>query len=82
MVASYSLKHLTYTLRVLFGLCLILAKQLNEVAYFLVPWNWHMNNPESYVQEAIVSGLICLNHFLVVAVNVIVKHLHHAHDET
>ena len=29
-----------------------------------------MNNPKSYVQEATVSDSICLNHLLVVAINV------------
>ena len=82
MVANSSLKRLTYALRVSFGLCLILAKRLNGVAYFLTPWNWHINNPESCVQEVTVSGSICLNHFLVVAINVTAKHLHRAHDET
>ena len=34
-----------------------------------------MNNPESCVQEVTVSGSICQNHFLVVAVSVTVKHV-------
>ena len=41
-----------------------------------------MNNPKSCVQEVIVSGSICLNHFLAVAVNVTAKHRHRARDET
>ena len=82
MVANSSLKCLTYALRVSFGSHLMLAKRLNEVAYFLAPWNWRINNSESCVQEVTVLGLICRNHFLVVAVKVTAKLLHHARDET
>ena len=82
IVANSSLKHLTYTLRVSFSPCLILVKWLNGVAYFLAPWNWCMNSPESCIQEVIVLGSICLNHFLVAADSVTAKHLHHACDET
>ena len=60
----------------------MLAKRLNGVAYFLAPWNWLINNPESSVQEATVTGSICLNHFLAVDVDVTAKHLHCARDET
>ena len=76
------MKHLTYALSVSFGPYLMLAKRLKGVAYFLAPWNWRINNPKSWVQEATISGSICLNHFLVVAVNVTVNHLHRARDET
>ena len=41
-----------------------------------------MNNPESCVQEATVSGSICLNHFLAIAVNMTAKHQHRASNET
>ena len=82
MVANSSLKRLTYALSVSFDPYLMLAKQLSGVAYFLAPWNWRINNPESCVQEVTVFGLICLNHFLAVAVNVTTKHLHRALDET
>ena len=82
IIANSSLKHLTYALSVLFGRCLILAKRLSRVAYFLAPQNWCMNNPESCVQGVMVLGLICLNHFLVVAVSVMAEHLHLACDGT
>ena len=82
MVASSSLKRVTYALNVSFGPCLMLANQLNGVAYFLAPWNWRINNPESCVQEVTVLGLIFLNHFLAMAINVTVKHLHRARNET
>ena len=82
MVASSSLKRLMYSLRVSFGPYLMLAKRLNGLAYFLAPWNWCINNLENCVQEATVSGSICLNYFLAVVVNVTTKHLHRARDET
>ena len=82
MVANSSLKPLTYALSVSFDPCLMLAKQLRGVTYFLAPWNWSINSPKSYVQEATVSGSMCLNHFLAVVVNVTAKHLHRARDET
>ena len=82
MVANSSLKRLTYTLSVLLDPYLMLAMLLKGVVYFLAPWNWRMNDPESCVQEAIVSGLICLNHFLAVVVNVTAKYRHWALDET
>ena len=82
MVASSSLKRLMYALSVSFIPYLILAKRFRGVAYFLAPWNWRMNNPESCVQEVTVSGSICWNHFLVVAVSMTVKHLHSARDDT
>ena len=82
MVTNSSLKYLTYALSVSFDPCMILAKQLKEVAYFLALWNWRMNNPETCVQEVMVSGSICQNHFLVVAVNVTVKHRHRSRDKT
>ena len=69
-------------LGVLFDPSLMLAKQLSRVVYFLAPWNWSINNPKSYVQEVTLLSLICLNHCLVVAVNVTAKHLHRACDET
>ena len=71
-----------YALSVSFDPCLMLAKWLSGVVYFLAPCNWCINNPESYVQEVIVSSSICLNHFLAVTVNVTAKHLYHARDET
>ena len=82
MVANSSLKRLTYALSVSLDPCLMLATRLKGVAYFLTPWNWCMNNPESCVEEATISGSICLNHFSAVAVNVTAKHQHWAHDET
>ena len=41
-----------------------------------------MNNPDSCVQEATVSGLIYLNHFFAVVVSVTAKHRHRARVET
>ena len=82
MVASSSLKRLTYALKVSCSPYLMLARRLKGVAYFLAPWNRRMNSPKSCVQEATVLGSICLNHFFTVAVNVTVKHRHRARDET
>ena len=39
MVASFSLKRLTYALSGSFDPCLMLAKRLREVAYLFAPWN-------------------------------------------
>ena len=78
MVANSSLKLLTYALSVLLDPCLMMARRLKGVSYFLAPWNWRMNNLRSCVQEATISGSIFLKHFLAVAINVTAKHRHRA----